>query len=48
VTGMPSSALDREAIEAEIDRLRSLGLDNVLKGTYECPRELGFAVSAGG
>src|SRR3984893_15051433 len=26
VTGMPSSALDREAIEAEIDRVRSLRL----------------------
>jgi Protein of unknown function (DUF2924)/Resolvase, N terminal domain/Recombinase len=26
---MPSSALDREAIEAEIDRLRSLGLDEL-------------------
>ncbi len=26
---MPSSALDREAIEAEIDRVRSLGLDEL-------------------
>ena len=37
---MPSSALDREAIEAEIDRVRSLGLDELRtlwRATFRSP-----------
>src|SRR6202040_2136900 len=43
---MPSSALDREAIEAEIDRLRSLGLDELRtlwRATFRSPPPLAFA-----
>ena len=43
---MPSSALDREAIEAEIDRLRSLGLDELRtlwRATFRSPPPPAFA-----
>src|SRR5580704_10260086 len=43
---MPSSALDREAIEAEIDRVRSLGLDELRtlwRATFRSPPPLAFA-----
>ena len=43
---MPSSALDREAIEAEIDRVRSLGLDELRtlwRATFRSPPPPAFA-----
>jgi hypothetical protein len=46
VTSMPNSALDREAIEAEIDRVRSLGLDELrtlCRATFRSPPPPAFA-----
>ena len=46
VTSMPNSALDREAIEAEIDRVRSLGLDELRtlwRATFRSPPPPAFA-----
>src|SRR3981189_2605858 len=43
---MPSSALDREAIEAEIDRVRSFGLDELRtlwRATFRSPPPPAFA-----
>lgn len=43
---MPSSALNREAIEAEIDRVRSLGLDELRtlwRATFRSPPPPAFA-----